>query len=137
MPNEKHKHPTEGIQQYPGREETIMKNNPFTRFLSVALTAAMLVGVMPGAVLADAGEAIVGASSAVVESIPESTTPADAAPVATEVPPVTEPEATPETVVEPEASPEVEATPEATEEPEATPEATEQPEATPEATEEP
>ena len=114
-----------------------MKNNPFTRFLSVALTAAMLVGVMPGAVLADAGEAIVGASSAVVESIPESTTPADAAPVATEVPPVTEPEATPETVVEPEASPEVEATPEATEEPEATPEATEQPEATPEATQEP
>ncbi len=43
-----------------------MKNNPFTRFLSVALTAVMLVGVMPGAVLADAGEAIVGASSAVV-----------------------------------------------------------------------
>ena len=114
-----------------------MKNNPFTRFLSVALTAAMLVGVMPGAVLADAGEAIVGASSAVVESIPESTTPADAAPVATEVPPVTEPEAAPETVVEPEASPEAEATPEATEEPEATPEATEQPEATPEATQEP
>ena len=114
-----------------------MKNNPFTRFLSVALTAVMLVGVMPGAVLADAGEAIVGASSAVVESIPESTTPADAAPVATEVPPVTEPEATPETVVEPEASPEVEATPEATEEPEATPEAAEQPEATPEATEGP
>lgn len=114
-----------------------MKNNPFTRFLSVALTAAMLVGVMPGAVLADAGEAIVGASSAVVESIPESTTPADAAPVATEVPPVTEPEATPETVVEPEASPEVEATPEATEEPEATPEATEQPEATPETIQEP
>ena len=114
-----------------------MKNNPFTRFLSVALTAAMLVGVMPGAVLADAGEAIVGASSAVVESIPESTTPADAAPVATEVPPVTEPEATPEAVVEPEASPEAEATPEATEEPEATPEATEQPEATPEATQEP
>lgn len=137
MPNEKHKHPTEGIQQYPGREETIMKNNPFTRFLSVALTAVMLVGVMPGAVLADAGEAIVGASSAVVESIPESTTPADAAPVATEVPPVTEPEATPETVVEPEASPEAEATPEATQEPEATPEATEQPEATPEATQEP
>ena len=137
MTNEKHKHPTEGIQQYPGREETIMKNNPFTRFLSVALTAAMLVGVMPGAVLADAGEAIVGASSAVVESIPESTTPEDAAPVATEVPPVTEPEATPETVVEPEASPEVEATPEATEEPEATPEATEQPEATPETTQEP
>ena len=114
-----------------------MKNNPFTRFLSVALTAAMLVGVMPGAVLADAGEAIVGASSAVVESVPETTTPADAAPVATEVPPVTEPEATPETVVEPEASPEAEATPEATEEPEATPEATEQPEATPEATQEP
>ncbi len=114
-----------------------MKNNPFTRFLSVALTAAMLVGVMPGAVLADAGEAIVGASSAIVESIPESTTPEDAAPVATEVPPVTEPEATPETVVEPEASPEAEATPEATEEPEATPEATEQPEATPEATQEP
>lgn len=113
-----------------------MKNNPFTRFLSVALTAAMLVGVMPGAVLADAGEAIVGASSAVVESIPESTTPADAAPVATEVPPVTEPEATPE-AAQPEASPEVEATPEATEEPEATPEATEQPEATPEATQEP
>ena len=137
MPNEKHKHPTEGIQQYPGREETIMKNNPFTRFLSVALTAAMLVGVMPGAVLADAGEAIVGASSAVVESIPESTTPADAAPVATEVPPVTEPEATPETVVEPEASPEVEATPEATEQPETTPEATQEPEATPEATEQP
>ena len=136
MPNEKHKHPTEGIQQYPGREETIMKNNPFTRFLSVALTAAMLVGVMPGAVLADAGEAIVGASSAVVESVPESTTPADAAPVATEVPPVTEPEATPE-AAQPEASPEVEATPEATEEPEATPEATEQPEATPEATQEP
>lgn len=136
MPNEKHKHPTEGIQQYPGREETIMKNNPFTRFLSVALTAAMLVGVMPGAVLADAGEAIVGASSAVVESIPESTTPADAAPVATEVPPVTEPEATPE-AAQPEASPEAEATPEVTQEPEATPEATEQPEATPEATEEP
>ena len=118
-----------------------MKNNPFTRFLSVALTAVMLVGVMPGAVLADAGEAIVGASSAVVESIPESTTPADAAPVATEVPPVTEPEATPETTQEPEAIPEAteqpEATPEATEEPEATPEATEQPEATPEATQEP
>ena len=141
MPNEKHKHPTEGIQQYPGREETIMKNNPFTRFLSVALTAAMLVGVMPGAVLADAGEAIVGASSAVVESIPGSTTPADAAPVATEVPPVTEPEATPETTQEPEATPEAteqpEATPEATQEPEATPEATEQPEATPETTQEP
>lgn len=136
MPNEKHKHPTEGIQQYPGREETIMKNNPFTRFLSVALTAAMLVGVMPGAVLADAGEAIVGASSAVVESVPETTTPADAAPVATEVPPVTEPEATPE-AAQPEASPEVEATPEATEQPEATPEATQEPEATPEATEEP
>ena len=136
MPNEKHKHPTEGIQQYPGREETIMKNNPFTRFLSVALTAVMLVGVMPGAVLADAGEAIVGASSAVVESIPESTTPADAAPVATEVPPVTEPEATPE-AAQPEASPEVEATPEATEQPETTPEATEEPEATPEATEQP
>ena len=114
-----------------------MKNNPFTRFLSVALTAVMLVGVMPGAVLADAGEAIVGASSAVVESIPESTTPADAAPVATEVPPVTEPEATPETVVEPEASPEVEATPEAAEQPETTPEATQEPEATPEATEQP
>ena len=114
-----------------------MKNNPFTRFLSVALTAAMLVGVMPGAVLADAGEAIVGASSAVVESIPESTTPADAAPVATEVPPVTEPEATPETIVEPEASPEVEATPEAAEQPETTPEATQEPEATPEATEQP
>ena len=118
-----------------------MKNNPFTRFLSVALTAVMLVGVMPGAVLADAGEAIVGASSAVVESIPESTTPADAAPVATEVPPVTEPEATPETTQEPEATPEAteqpEATPEATQEPEATPEATEQPEATPEATQEP
>ncbi len=114
-----------------------MKNNPFTRFLSVALTAVMLVGVMPGAVLADAGEAIVGASSAVVESIPESTTPADAAPVATEVPPVTEPEAAPETVVEPEASPEVEATPEATQEPETTPEATEQPEATPETAQEP
>ena len=141
MTNENHKHPTEGIQQYPGREETIMKNNPFTRFLSVALTAVMLVGVMPGAVLADAGEAIVGASSAVVESIPESTTPEDAAPVATEVPPVTEPEATPETTQEPEAIPEAteqpEATPEATEEPEATPEATEQPEATPEATQEP
>ena len=136
MTNENHKHPTEGIQQYPGREETIMKNNPFTRFLSVALTAAMLVGVMPGAVLADAGEAIVGASSAVVESIPESTTPADAAPVATEVPPVTEPEATPE-AVQPEASPEVEAIPEATEQPEATPEATQEPEATPEATEQP
>ena len=114
-----------------------MKNNPFTRFLSVALTAAMLVGVMPGAVLADAGETIVGTSSAIVESIPESTTPADAVPVATEVPPVTEPEATPETDVEPEASPEVEATPEVTQEPEATPEATEQPEATPEATQEP
>ena len=113
-----------------------MKNNPFTRFLSVALTAAMLVGVMPGAVLADAGEAIVGASSAVVESIPESTTPADAAPVATEVPPVTEPEATPE-AVQPEASPEAEATPEVTQQPEATPEATEQPEATPETTQEP
>ena len=113
-----------------------MKNNPFTRFLSVALTAVMLVGVMPGAVLADAGEAIVGASSAVVESIPESTTPADAAPVATEVPPVTEPEATPE-AVQPEASPEVEATPEATEQPETTPEATQEPEATPEATEQP
>ena len=113
-----------------------MKNNPFTRFLSVALTAAMLVGVMPGAVLADAGEAIVGASSAVVESIPESTTPADAAPVATEVPPVTEPEATPE-AAQPEASPEVEATPEATEQPETTPEATQEPEATPEATEQP
>lgn len=136
MTNEKHKHPTEGIQQYPGREETIMKNNPFTRFLSVALTAAMLVGVMPGAVLADAGEAIVGASSAVVESIPESTTPADAAPVATEVPPVTEPEATPE-AAQPEASPEAEATPEVTQQPEATPEATEQPETTPEATQEP
>ena len=114
-----------------------MKNNPFTRFLSVALTAVMLVGVMPGAVLADAGEAIVGASSAVVESIPEPTTPADAAPVATEVPPVTEPEATPETIVEPEASPEAEATPEVTPQPEATPEATEQPEATPETTQEP
>ncbi len=113
-----------------------MKNNPFTRFLSVALTAVMLVGVMPGAVLADAGEAIVGASSAVVESIPESTTPADAAPVATEVPPVTEPEATPE-AAQPEASPEVEATPEATEQPETTPEATQEPEATPEATEQP
>ena len=113
-----------------------MKNNPFTRFLSVALTAAMLVGVMPGAVLADAGEAIVGASSAVVESIPESTTPADAAPVATEVPPVIEPEATPE-AAQPEASPEAEATPEVTQQPEATPEATEQPEATPEATQEP
>ena len=113
-----------------------MKNNPFTRFLSVALTAVMLVGVMPGAVLADAGEAIVGASSAVVESIPESTTPADAAPVATEVPPVTEPEATPE-AAQPEASPEVEATPGATEQPETTPEATEEPEATPEATEQP
>ena len=113
-----------------------MKNNPFTRFLSVALTAAMLVGVMPGAVLADAGEAIVGASSAVVESIPESTTPVDAAPVATEVPPVTEPEATPE-AAQPEASPEVEATPEATEQPETTPEATQEPEATPEATEQP
>lgn len=136
MTNEKHKHPTEGIQQYPGREETIMKNNPFTRFLSVALTAAMLVGVMPGAVLADAGEAIVGASSAVVESIPESTTPEDAAPVATEVPPVTEPEATPE-AAQPEASPEVEATPETTQEPEATPESTEQPETTPETTQEP
>ena len=113
-----------------------MKNNPFTRFLSVALTAVMLVGVMPGAVLADAGEAIVGASSAVVESIPESTTPADAAPVATEVPPVTEPEATPE-AAQPEASPEVEAAPEAAEQPETTPEATQEPEATPEATEEP
>lgn len=113
-----------------------MKNNPFTRFLSVALTAAMLVGVMPGAVLADAGEAIVGASSAVVESVPETTTPADAAPVATEVPPVTEPEATPE-AAQPEASPEAEATPEVTQQPEATPEATEQPETTPETTQEP